>query len=112
MYYCMSRARGLLLRALRSLKYCSSPNTLSPPKDAIVATDAEILATQEELAAMEAQRTADNGAYLQAKSDDEAAAGLLGAATCPFMEAFLSPRILCVSRLQWAVFDQRLPLVE
>ena len=49
-------------------------------EDAIVATDAEILATQEELAAMEAQRTADNGAYLQAKSDDEAAAGLLGVA--------------------------------
>merc|ERR1719456_1097924 len=49
-------------------------------EDAIVATDAEILATQEELAAMEAQRTADNGAYLQAKSDDEAAAELLGVA--------------------------------
>merc|ERR1719197_1768490 len=49
-------------------------------EDAIVATDAEILATQEEVAAMEAARTADNGAYLQAKADDEAAAGLLGVA--------------------------------
>merc|ERR1719158_1989841 len=49
-------------------------------EDAIVATDAEILATQEEVAAMEAQRTAENGAYLQAKSDDEAAAQLLGVA--------------------------------
>ena len=37
-------------------------------EDAIVATDAEILATQEEVAAMEAARTADNGAYLQAKA--------------------------------------------
>merc|ERR1719258_413699 len=49
-------------------------------EDAIVATDAEILATQEEVAAMEAQRTADNGAFLQAKADDEAAAQLLGVA--------------------------------
>jgi hypothetical protein len=49
-------------------------------EDAIVATDAEILATQEEVAAMEAARTADNGAYLQAKADDEAAAQLLGVA--------------------------------
>merc|ERR1719197_2440194 len=39
-----------------------------------------ILATQEEVAAMEAQRTADNGAFLQAKADDEAAAQLLGVA--------------------------------
>merc|ERR1719218_482320 len=54
-------------------------------EDAIVATDAEILATQEEVAAMEAARTADNGAFLQAKADDEAAAQLLGvaSATCP-----------------------------
>merc|ERR1719359_316794 len=49
-------------------------------EDAIVATDAEILATQEEVAEMEATRTAENGAFLQAKSDDEAAAGLLGVA--------------------------------
>merc|ERR550537_1511426 len=43
-------------------------------------TDAKILATQEEVAAMEAARTADNGAFLQAKADDEAAAQLLGVA--------------------------------
>merc|ERR1719247_3361088 len=49
-------------------------------EDAIVATDAEILATHEEVAEMEATRTAENGAFLQAKSDDEAAAGLLGVA--------------------------------
>merc|ERR1719271_2397430 len=49
-------------------------------EDAIVATDAEILATHEEVAEMEATRTAGNGAFLQAKSDDEAAAGLLGVA--------------------------------
>merc|ERR1719247_726380 len=49
-------------------------------EDAIVATDAEILATHEEISEMEAQRTAENGAFLQAKSDDEAAAGLLGVA--------------------------------
>merc|ERR1719265_855630 len=49
-------------------------------EDAIVATDAEILATHEELDEMEATRTAENGAFLQAKSDDEAASGLLGVA--------------------------------
>merc|ERR550537_827184 len=49
-------------------------------EDAIVATDAEILATHEEIDEMEATRTAENGAFLQAKSDDEAAAGLLGVA--------------------------------
>merc|ERR1719271_1018697 len=49
-------------------------------EDAIVATDAEILATHEEIDEMTATRTADNGAYLQAKADDEAAAGLLGVA--------------------------------
>merc|ERR1719460_3128927 len=49
-------------------------------EDAIVATDAEILATHEELDQMTATREAENGAFLQAKSDDEAAAGLLGVA--------------------------------
>merc|ERR1719247_3144590 len=49
-------------------------------EDAIVATDAEILATHEEVAEMEATRTAENGAFLRAKSDDEAAAALLGVA--------------------------------
>merc|ERR1719247_131788 len=49
-------------------------------EDAIVATDAEILATHEEIDEMEATRTAENGAFLQAKSDDEAAVGLLGVA--------------------------------
>ena len=49
-------------------------------EDAIVATDAEILVTHEELGEMEATQTAENGAFLQAKSDDEAAIGLLGVA--------------------------------
>jgi len=50
-------------------------------EDAIVATDAEILVTHEELGEMEATQTAENGAFLQAKSDDEAAIGLLGVAS-------------------------------
>merc|ERR1719247_1929397 len=49
-------------------------------EDAIANTDAEILATHEELDQMTATREAENGAFLQAKSDDEAAAGLLGVA--------------------------------
>merc|ERR1719460_2400599 len=49
-------------------------------EDAIVATDAEILATHEELDEATATRTAENGAFNQAKSDDEQAAGLLGVA--------------------------------
>merc|ERR550537_2020165 len=49
-------------------------------EDAIVATDAEILATHEELDEATATRTAENGAFNQAKSDDEQAAALLGVA--------------------------------
>merc|ERR550537_1194758 len=49
-------------------------------EDAIVATDAEILQTHEEIDEMTADREAENGAFQQAKSDDEAAAALLGEA--------------------------------
>merc|ERR1719453_1039632 len=49
-------------------------------EDAIIATDAEILATNEELDDATATRTAENGAFLQAKDDDEKAAALLGVA--------------------------------
>jgi len=49
-------------------------------EDAIASTDAEILATHEEIAELEATREAENGAFNTAKSDDEAAAELLGVA--------------------------------
>merc|ERR1719230_604103 len=49
-------------------------------ENSIANTDAEILATHEELDAATATREEENGAFLQAKSDDEQAAALLGVA--------------------------------
>merc|ERR1719261_491508 len=49
-------------------------------ENALAETKAEILATEEEVEQMTADRKAGNGAFQQAKADDEAAAELLGVA--------------------------------